>query len=113
MRPRVYVAGPISKGDRAENIRRGVEAGLRLLSAGCAPFIPHLSMYAEPEALAGTPRYEDWLSSDFAWIAVCAAVLHLSGESAGADREVAFARALRVPVYTDIEALLSDLLPRA
>ena len=35
-RTRVYVAGPISKGDLWGNVERGVDAGLRLLAAGYA-----------------------------------------------------------------------------
>ncbi len=109
LRIRVYVAGPISKGDVVENVRRGIEAGLALLKAGYAPFIPHLSHLANPSALVGTLDYEAWLSLDFSWVAACHAVLRLSGFSEGADREVAFATANRIPVYTSIPELVADL----
>ena len=109
LRIRVYVAGPISKGDVRENVERGIKAGLELLEAGYAPFIPHLSHLADPKALAGSDLYERWLSLDFSWVAACHALLRIPGDSDGADREVAFARANGIPVYDSIEALKADL----
>ena len=108
----VYVAGPISKGDVQENIRRGIEAGLHLLKAGYAPMIPHLSCYAQPDALLGTTAYEWWLELDLAFIEVCDAVIRLPGESAGADRETAYAETVGVPVFLDLDALLNGVPPR-
>lgn len=105
-RLRVYVAGPISKGDVAANVKAGIDAGLRLLTAGFAPMIPHLSALVEPDALVGTPRYEDWMETDLAWITVADALVRIPGESAGADREVAHARKHYVPVYYGVSALL-------
>lgn len=109
MRPRVYVAGPISKGDTEANVQRGIEVGLQLLEAGYAPFIPHLSARAYPSGdtshLVGTALYEKWLEVDLAFIAVCDAVLRLPGESAGADREVEHAYAHNIPVFKSIEEL--------
>jgi len=104
---RVYVAGPISKGDIWANVRRGVEVGLQLLDFGFAVFIPQLSMYAEPDALAGSKRYEEWLDNDFSWIEVSDCVLRIPGESAGADREVAHAEKLGIPVFYSLEDLIS------
>jgi hypothetical protein len=110
-RTRVYVAGPISKGDIAANVKRGADAGLELLRLGYAPFIPHLSHYINEKATVGTSDYEKWLELDFSFIRVCDAVLRLPGESAGADREVAFARSVGVPVYGSLTALTVMLPP--
>ena len=111
-RTRVYVAGPISKGDLKENVRRGVSAGLRLLKAGYAPLIPHLSCYVDPEALIGTLAYEWWLDSSLSFIEACDGLLRLDGESKGADREEAHARLHGVPVFWDLGTLLGSLPAR-
>jgi hypothetical protein len=40
------------------------------------------------------------------WVSVADAVLRLPGTSPGADREVALALSLGIPVYYDIEEML-------
>lgn len=136
MRRRVYIAGAITKGDLAHNINQGVEANNRLLREGFAPFCPMWSCFSTPAktgsrgtgerdvngnfgtfepmvyATATTSggaeiSYEAYLESDFAWIAVCAALLRLPGESKGADMEVAEAKRLGIPVFDSIKALLA------
>lgn len=104
-RPRIYVAGPISKGDINKNVEEGIRVGLQLLDLGWAPFIPHASHHMDESAVVGTKRYEDWLSTDFAYIATCHALIRLPGESEGADREVAYAERLGIPVYYKVEEL--------
>lgn len=107
MRKRVYVAGPISKGNLQENIDKAARAGVSLLTSGFAVYIPHLSALIEPDALVGTPRYEEWLENDFAWIEKSDAVLRLDGESAGADREVAYARDRGVLTFYSVDDIVS------
>lgn len=102
-RMRVYVAGPISKGDREANIKQAMDAGTKLLEAGYAPLIPHLTDFMEPGSTHGTERYEWWLETDLAWIETADAVLRLPGESVGADREVAHALKMGIPVFYDID----------
>lgn len=109
LRIRVYVAGPISLGNVQENIHNGIAAGLSLLQAGYAPFIPHLSHLVDPDAFIGTDQYENWLSHDFSWVAACHAVLRIPGLSHGADREVAFARANNIPVFETLDALMAEI----
>lgn len=112
IRPRVYIAGPISKGDRQANVQSGIAAGLDLLHAGFAPFIPHLSDFVASQDTVGTANYEKWLELDFSFISVCDAVLRLPGKSAGADREVAFARSINVPVFDTLENLKAHTFPK-
>lgn len=109
-RLRVYVAGPISKGDLRENIKQARQAGDRLLKAGFAPYVPHLTCYwagDTPEVLPSGTTHEDWMGLDLPWVAVADAVLRLPGESPGADQEVAFAKELGIPVYMDVEELIA------
>lgn len=123
-RPRVFLSGPISKGDLATNINRATEAFLSLAKAGLAPFCPHWSVYAKPAfrdptdpeqgvyclaTVAGNPAmtHEDWLGIDLAWVATADALLRLPGESVGADREVAHAGEHLIPTFHDVPALLA------
>lgn len=99
----VYVAGPMSVGDKALNIRNGIFAANELLDAGIATFTPHLSHFQHMIA----PRdYESWLALDFAVIRRCDALLRLPGYSEGADREVAFANEIGVPVFHSVEEII-------
>jgi hypothetical protein len=43
VRKRIYIAGPISKGDPLHNVRQADEAMFALMRAGFAPFNPMLS----------------------------------------------------------------------
>lgn len=96
---KVYVSGPYTKGDTCVNTHRAVAAGNQLLDCGHAPFVPHLSHFWHTM----TPRsYEDWMFIDLAFLATCDAVIRLSGESSGADREVARAHELGIPVYNSV-----------
>lgn len=108
MRKRVYIAGPISLGDRLANVQAAMAVGARLLDLGYAPLIPHLSHFWD----AQHPRpYSTWLDMDLAWVAVAQAVLRLPGISPGADVEVTLALALSVHVYHSVEDLLVGLPP--
>lgn len=92
-------------GDVPNNIRCGIEMAHKLLGAGYAPYCPHLSHFQQ---LMFPNRYEDWMLLDFEWIPLCDAMLRLSGESRGAEREVKLADACGIPVYYDLCAFLED-----
>ena len=98
----IYIAGPISKGDQPVNIRQGIDAGLQLLRLGYCPYIPHLDFLLR---LVKPITWEECLAWDEAWLLKCDALLRLPGESKGADREVQFALAHKIPVYFSIELL--------
>lgn len=101
-RTRIYVAAPLSKGDRLANVQRAVDAGRELIQRGYAPLIPHLSNAMDPDDSLG---YEAWLEIALAWVIQADAVLRLPGESAGADREVSLATAIGIPVYFGLDDL--------
>lgn len=102
MRKRVYIAHAISLGDRVQNVADAVKAMRDLFYAGYAPFCPGLSSYVQDQLQFS---HSDWLELDLPWVAACDAVLRLPGESVGADREVALARSLSVPVFDSIGEL--------
>lgn len=92
----VYVAGPYTKGDVAMNVRTAICVGDMLRGAGYVPFIPHLTHFwhmVEPHPI------EFWYAYDMEWLERCDCVVRLAGESSGADKEVARAKELDIPVY--------------
>lgn len=95
-KPRIYVAGPISKGDRRRNIANAIHAAEQLMQAGAHAFVPHLNCEWDDRH---RHSLEEWLEYDFAWLALCDALVRLSGESEGSDREVAEAWRLGIPVF--------------
>lgn len=125
MRKRVYIAGPISKGDLAANVNQATEAFAALAKAGLAPLCPHWSVYsAEPATphpgdkagrvytvgtAAGYPGmgHADWIGLDLPWVSVADALLRLPGESSGADQEVACAVEHGRPVFGSIDEVIA------
>jgi hypothetical protein len=111
MRLRIYVAGAISKGDRYLNVHAGILAGRELVRLGYAPMVPHLDAYMY---LGGAElAWSDALDWDLSWVAVSDAVLRLPGESQGADIECEFAAENGIPVFHDIEDIVSWKPPYA
>ena len=93
---RIYIAGPYSRGDVAQNVRRAVDAADRLRNMGHTPFVPHLSHFWH---MAHYRTEEDWYAWGLEWLRQCEAVLRLPGESKGGDAEVLEARRLGMEVY--------------
>ncbi len=118
---RIYIAGPISKGDLAHNIRQAEEAFFMLLKAGFSPFCPHWSCYSNgPTKLTdgtvvsvatqmggGGCGHAEWLGVDLAWVEVSDAVLRLPGSSTGADMEVAYAVENEIPVFYSADDVIA------
>src|SRR5438045_7829550 len=102
MRERVYVAGPYTKGDVAENVHKAFKAANDLADLGFAPFVPHFTHFWH---LMFQRPYEFWLELDNQFLPCCHAVLRLPGESNGADKEVAYAKKLGIPIFHDIPSL--------
>jgi hypothetical protein len=99
---RVYVAGPYTHGDVAINVRNAYEAANSLADLGFAPFVPHATHFWH---MIFPRSYEFWLELDNQFLPLCQAVLRLHGQSGGADKEVALAETLNIPVFTEIAAL--------
>jgi hypothetical protein len=97
---RVYVASAYSLGSEAHNVRVALEAGEALLHRGYSPYVPHLNHLWH---LVFPHSYETWMALDAEYLTTCAAVWRLPGESSGADREVAQAQRLRIPVFYKLE----------
>lgn len=93
---KIYVAGPYSKGDVAVNVREAILAGDGLRALGHTPFIPHLTHLWH---MVRPHEIDFWYKYDLEWLELCDAVFRLPGESTGADREVARALELGLPVF--------------
>lgn len=102
---KVYIAGPYTKGDVAQNVQRAIITGDVLADAGFWPYIPHLTHFWH----LITPRpYEFWLEYDSVMIDVCDILLRLDGESSGADKEVKMAEKQGKRIYYSIENLIKS-----
>lgn len=101
--PRVYIAGPYSRGNVVLNVRSAIVAGTYLLSRGLIPYIPHLTLLWE---VVVPQSYRTWLEYDKEWLLLCDAVLRLPGESRGAEEEVSLAEQANIPVFYTKEALM-------
>jgi len=102
----IYIASPYTKGDVAVNVRESIVVADTLTEAGYlvfAPLFSHFWHFLIPH------QYDFWMEMDLQWILRCDCVLRLPGESSGADKEVAFATAINIPVYYSVEELFSKL----
>jgi hypothetical protein len=101
MGPKVYIAGPYTQGDVAQNVRTAIRAGDAIAEAGGTPFIPHLSHFWH---LVCPHEYEFWIAQDMEWLRSCDALVRLPGPSAGADAESKEAKRLGMPVFGSVAA---------
>lgn len=99
----VYIAGPLSKPNPADNTRKAVLVADDLLRMGYTPYVPHLTMFWE--AITGYREWEDWLDYDENWLRKCDVLLRLPGESPGADRECQYAWRYNIPVVNSTAEL--------
>lgn len=99
---RVYIAGPLTQGDNFHNIHAALNTAQLLLETGHFPFVPHLTALWD---IVIPNAYETWIAYDLGWLAACDCVLRLPGHSPGADRELAAAERLNIPIYHSFEEL--------
>jgi hypothetical protein len=106
----IYVAGPFSaktEDEVSDNIGRACAAGKEILDRGHVPFIPHLTVTYDvwhEEAHGHPGDYEVYIAWDLEILRRCDALLYLAS-SPGADRELALARELGLPVYLSVDEI--------
>ena len=88
MKPLVYIAGPLTHGDRTDNLRAALKAADLVVDAGGVPFVPHL---LDTWNLLTPRSYEDWMAIDFEFVRRADILWRIPGLSPGADREFVFA----------------------
>jgi hypothetical protein len=109
-KPLVYMACPYTIGDRLENTQKAMQIWHEHMKDGREPFdlLNPLWSHFQDQYSMEIDRgidYNVWLDYDFRLIRRCNAVIRLPGESRGADREVAFALGLGLPVFDNFTAL--------
>lgn len=118
MRPKVYIAGPITDGGRYkcsihdEPIKQAKRAANLLIRFGFAPLCPQLTVHLEED---GTHHsHSDWMDVCLPWVEASDVVLRMPGKSSGADTECHHAREKGIPVvYWDgdtFNAVADDIL---
>lgn len=88
MKPLVYVAGPYTTPDPVLNVRRACVVADRLVEAGAAVVVPHLSMLWH---LTSPAEIDEWYQRDLDLLDHCQALVRFYGPSVGADREWEYA----------------------
>lgn len=99
----VYIASPYTQGDVAANVNRSFIVALDLIKKGFLPYCPlwtHFLHFLFPQS------YEFWMDFSMSWLERCDCVLHLPGESYGADKEVELAHKLEMPTFDSVDALV-------
>lgn len=100
----IYVAGPMTSNKHLgpyAPVGTAARVAKQLWQKGWLPFVPQLNSVWEmiTGELEEGRGQEAWLEYDFQWVARCDALCRLAGASAGADREVALAKELGIPVF--------------
>ena len=101
---RVYIAGPMKLGDAALNVRMAIDAGDAVLRGGHCPYVPHLNHYWQ---MIHPHTTDEWMEQDRRWLLTCEALVRLPGACVGADTDVRWADALRIPVFYGVNAFLA------
>jgi hypothetical protein len=102
----VYIASPYTQGDAALNLRASLMAADKLVSHNFVPYCPLLSHFWH---FLSPKSYDVWMDMDLEWVRRCDCLLRLSGDSSGADAEVALAQELGKPVFYFIADLIANM----
>lgn len=100
----IYVAGPYTKNDVAQNVRQAIITANNLRALGHTPFCPHLTHFWH---MLLPHEIDYWYAYDMEWLEKCDALFRIEGESKGADAEEARARELGKPVFYSYAGLRS------
>lgn len=101
----VYIAGPMStSGEPGPNLHAAAVAASTLMLHGFQAFVPHVTWFLH--AICPTIDVSLWQEWDRLWITRCDALLRLPGRSVGADREVAWAEQIGIPVFHSVNDIL-------
>jgi hypothetical protein len=103
MTAKIYVAGPYSNGDKEANTHEAIRVANELADHGFAPYVPHFTHYWD---IRHERPYKFWLELDNQFLPCCDALLRIPGLSSGADKEVALAQSLGMPVFYSIDEVV-------
>lgn len=102
---KVYIASPYTLGGVEVNVKKQIEVAdfLRTTNENILPFWPLFSHYWNE---IYEHDYSFWMRLCLDWLTEMDCVLRLEGISKGADKEVALARQLGMPVFYSVDKLL-------
>lgn len=95
-KPLIYVAGPYTDGEPILNVRKAIETGEVLRSAGAIPLVPHLSHFSH---FFAPHDYDVWIEQGLKYLERCDALFRIEGHSPGSVTEVDAARKWRIPCF--------------
>ncbi len=103
---KIFISGPYTKGDVAQNVKIAMEMANELINNGFAPYCPHLTHFLH---MNNWQPYSKWLEIDCEFLVICDALIRLPGESDGADKEVELAKKTGTPIFYTINELIEFL----
>ena len=106
---RIYIAGPYSartKTERLHNVRRAIDAALKIFKKGHFPYVPHLTHYIDLRAKDIGVRlvWKDYIRWDMPWLRASDALLFL-GKSPGANLEMKAAKKMGKRIFHSVEQI--------
>lgn len=105
----LYIAGPYTKPDPIVNTNAALRIGMALWERELwVPHCPHLTLLWH---MVCPKPIETWYELDIAHLSRCDAFVRLPGESSGADREEAEARAsgLQMVAFMELPASVQSI----
>jgi len=100
---KIYLASPYTNGDKEKNVNLQLDAANELIDRGYAPYTPLLSHY---QHLRHPRKETDWYALDNEFLVLCDVLIRIKPirdeveiTSPGADKEEAYARLLKIPVF--------------
>jgi len=95
---KIFISSPYTKGDVNRNVRVQMDAFNALIGLGFTPMAP---LHLHFQDLIHPLKYEQCITWCLDWIEACDLLLRFPGESSGADREMAHAHKLKVPIIAN------------
>lgn len=107
-RPVIYISGPYTS-NPGPNTLTAMRLFKTLWDKGFAPICPHWSHF---QNILTPMSWEQWIEYDLHLLGDgVAGVFHILGPSEGAKIEVAYAKKLNIPVFTDIHQMVKHFFP--
>lgn len=102
----VFLSSPYSNGSQAANVKRQMDAADEVIRIGMCPIVPLLSHF---QHMVHPQGYDTWMAIDKEMLSRSDVLVRLRGKSVGADLEVSWALALKIPVVGSISDLKREV----
>ena len=101
---KVFISGPYTMGDVAQNVKNAMDIANDLINLGYAPYCPHLTHFLH---MNHYQDYGTWLRLDLSFLEGCQYLIRLPGDSSGADKEVELAKSRGLPIFYSLDELVA------